>query len=84
MSEEIGTWLAELERLQQSSGNDEGFTGPELREMLKIGEKKFFRLLRAGVQAGKILVGQREVMKDWDGRHRVYTVYRLPTKGKKK
>lgn len=67
-------WYAELARLSQSE-NDEGMTSEEIRQLLGMGEKRTARLLKAGVKAGTIKVGQRKVEHDWDGRSRTYLVY---------
>ncbi len=72
----IDEWLKEFERLHEKN-SDEGYTRLELQDLLNIGASRCLKLIKQGVIAGKISLGKRYVEQDWDGRARVYVVYKL-------
>jgi len=78
----VDEWLREISRLEsEASRNDDGFTTQELVELTGLGEKRIVKLLKASVQQGKVTFGTRIVPLDWDGRRRIYKVYRFRKEG---
>jgi hypothetical protein len=67
--------LAELAKLQ--GANDEGFTTAEWAEKMGLTSEHMVKRIKALVMNGKMVIGERKVLKDWDGRARRYIVYRL-------
>jgi hypothetical protein len=70
-------WTKALEEATRNDNANTGFTSAELCEILHMSAVKMQLFLRAGIKSGKIVVGKRDVLKDWDGRHRQYVVYTL-------
>ena len=69
-------WRKALE-LATTNDVSEGLTTTEIGILLNISLIKTQKLLREGVRAGTILVKDRYVKRDWDGRARHYKVYAL-------
>ena len=75
----VSEWLKELETLNNTKP-DEGNTVLEIAAALQITPDKGRQFLKAGCIAGTIVIGNRVVQRDWDGRCRSYTVYRVGEK----
>ena len=84
MSEDtsVDELFQELARLEaETSRNDDGYTTQELVALTGLGEKRIVKMLKVGLQQGKITFGSRVVPVDWDGRRRIYKVYKFRKEG---
>jgi hypothetical protein len=70
-------WTKALEEATGATDANAGYTSAELRDLLHLSVSKVQIFLREGIKSGKILRTERHVTKDWDGRGRIYSVYRL-------
>jgi hypothetical protein len=59
----------------------EGLTTTEWGEQLNLGVLATRKVIKAAVQAGVLIRGDRWVKADWDGKARKYSVYFLAKKG---
>lgn len=75
----VEEWMAELERITSVSSS-EGFTSTEIMSAMNISRERVQKLLKDGVQSGRIKLGTRYISQDWDGRSRKYTTYAIKNK----
>jgi hypothetical protein len=68
-------WIKAIEAAEIKN-SEVGLTSNELMDI--IGSRERIRkFLRDGINNGSIILGERYIPKDWDGRARYYKVYSL-------